>query len=245
MIKVSYQGDHNAVIVVGGNSGIGQALSRLCLQSNIKVIAIDIQEESSLEHPALSYFQADPLVKDELSNLLQSIQVISQNVCGLINLSGTIQYFDTIEKALSTDWDDTFDISFKSCLHSCQVFSNLLKNQKGAAIVNMSSGLAFIGQKKYGPYSAAKAAIVSLTKTLAKELAPNIRVNSIAPGAVNTPFIYGSDGSTRFDLEGYKSRVPTGDIAQPYEIAHVIMYLLSDGANHISGECVHVNGGVG
>jgi len=109
----------------------------------------------------------------------------------------------------------------------------------------MSSGLAFIGQKKYGPYSAAKAAVVSFSKTLAAELAPEIRVNTVAPGAVDTDFIYKEDGSTRFDKEAYKKMVPLGEMAKPEEIGSVILFLLSDGASHMTGQCLHVNGGAG
>ena len=244
MISISYKSGGHAIIIVGGNSGIGQALIQLCLESNIKVLSIDIQKSSPFIDEDVYYFKANPLFKQELQDLISPILKISDSIVGLVNLSGTIKYFDTIEDAKTESWDETYDISFKSCLHSCQVFSSLLKDRLGSAIVNMSSGLAFIGQKNYGPYSAAKAAVVSLTKTLAAELAPNVRVNCIAPGAVDTPFIYGSDKTTRFDLENYRSRVLTGDIARPEEISHVIMYLLSSGASHITGECIHVNGGV-
>jgi len=245
MIRVAYRGSEETVIVVGGNSGIGQAFISLCLTSDIKVISIDIQNDCTVQATDhLTYHTANPLIKSEIEQLVDQIQDSDHNIIGLVNLSGTIRYFNSITDASAEQWDETYDISFKSCLHSCQVFTPLLDKQGGAAIVNMSSGLAFIGQKNYGAYSAAKAAVVSLTKTLAVELGPDVRVNSLAPGAVDTPFIYGSDGKTRFDLKGYRSRVPTGDIATPREIAHVIMYLLSDGASHINGECIHVNGGI-
>lgn len=245
MIKVSYKGDGEAVIIIGGNSGIGLALSEILNRSGVEIISIDIQKESSSPISKLKYFSANPTVKQELQEVKKEMLKTSVKTIGLVNLSGTIAYFGTIENAENEDWNTTYDISFKSCLNSCQVFSSLLRKTSGSAIVNMSSGLAFIGQKNYGPYSAAKAAIVSLTRTLAVELAPNIRVNSLAPGAVDTPFIYKKDGGTRFDFDGYRARIPLGTIATPLEIASVILYLLSNGSSHITGECIHVNGGVG
>ena len=115
----------------------------------------------------------------------------------------------------------------------------------------MSSGLGFGGMKNYAPYSAAKAAIVSLSKTLANELAPTIRVNCVAPGAVQTAFLSGGLGhggkigktAKRVDLAAYKKLVPLGTVATPEEIAAPIMFLLSEGAKHITGETLHVNGG--
>lgn len=246
MIKVSYISEGESVIVVGGNSGIGLALSRICNEYDVDIISVDIQEKSLLEESEkLKYYSANPMSKSDLLNIKRRIVESGIKVNGLVNLSGTIAYFGSIETASSGDWNKTYDVSFKSCLNSCQVFASVLRTSTNAAIVNMSSGLAFIGQENYGPYSAAKAAIVSLTKTLSVELAPDIRVNSLAPGAVDTPFIYKEDGGTRFDLKSYNARVPMGNIAKPSEIAHVILYLLSDGASHITGECIHVNGGVG
>jgi len=70
-------------------------------------------------------------------------------------------------------------------------------------------------------------------------------VNCVAPGAVNTSFLKKEDGTTRVNLDNYKKLVPLGHIAQPLEIAHVIMFLLSDGASHITSECIHINGGAG
>jgi len=232
------------VIVVGGNSGIGLALVDLLKASGIEVISIDIQEDCKRAcSEYVKYFKANPTVKEELVILSGKLDK-GHSITGLVNLSGTIQYFGSILEASDQDWNDTYNISFQSCLNSCQVLAPLLDKSGGGAIVNMSSGLAFVGQNNYGPYSAAKAAVVSLTKTLAAELGPDIRVNSVAPGAVDTPFIYKKDGSTRFDKQKYESMVSLGAIARPEEIAHVIMFLLSDGASHITGECIHVNGGI-
>ena len=243
MIRSEYKATNTSILIVGGNSGIGIALSKLLLSIGATVINIDIQKDAVYPHKQLIYHQADPTSKTELEHIRNQLSDNHVSLYGLVNLSGAIKYFGPVETATLEDWSVTYDISFQSCLNSCQVFISLLDEKAKGSIVNMSSGLAFIGQKNYGPYSAAKAAIVSLTKTLAAELAPSIRVNSVAPGAVDTAFLKKEDGSTRVDLERYKKLVPLGEIAKPVDVANVIMYLLSEGASHITGECIHVNGG--
>ena len=90
-----------------------------------------------------------------------------------------------------------------------------------------------------------------MTKTLASELAPNIRVNAVAPGAVQTAFLSGGLGHegdeglppSRVDLEAYKKIVPLGTVARPEEIAAPILFLLGEGASHMTGQTLHINGG--
>lgn len=246
MIKSQYQATDASVVIVGANSGIGQALIKLLLDTKATVFGIDIQEESKTSPTEqYTYFCANPLVDKDLFTVMKTIEMQTPYINGLVNLSGTISQFKSIASISLEEWNETYDISFRSCFNSCKVFMSLLKAIDNSAIVNMSSGLAFIGQKNYGPYSVAKAAVLSFSKTLAAELAPDIRVNTVAPGAVDTDFIYDKDGSTRFNKEAYLKMVPLGTMAKPKEISSVILFLLSDGASHITGQCLHINGGAG
>ncbi len=246
MIKAQYQAKDCHVVIVGCNSGIGQTLIQALVESGAKVYGIDIQDNCSplVLSPDL-YFKANPMKIKELQQVRDKIKTYTPYINGLVNLSGAIKQFKSIANLDIEDWNETYDISFQSCFNSCKIFGALLQSNKTASIVNMSSGLAFIGQKNYGPYSASKASIISFSKTLAAELAPEIRVNTVAPGAVNTNFIYKEDGSTRFDKELYTKMVPLETIAKPEEISAVILFLLSDGASHMTGQCLHVNGGAG
>ncbi len=244
MIKAIYEATEKSIVIIGTNSGIGQALTKQLLASGGLVFGIDIQDESFIpQSNEYRYFKTDPLSESDLQIVVEKIEKHVAQIDGLVNLSGTIRHFKPIEKMSIEAWNETYDISFKSCFNGCKAFVRLMKNTQ-SAIVNMSSGLAFIGQKNYGPYTTAKAAVVSFSKTLAVELAPNIRVNTIAPGAVDTNFIYKEDGSTRFDKERYVTMVPLGGMAKPDEISSVILFLLSDGSSHITGQCIHVNGGL-
>lgn len=246
MIKSAYLATNANVVVVGANSGIGLALIKQLIDAKATIFGVDIQSKSQIPiSNHYHYFTANPLHQNELDEVVRSIEKQTNQINALVNLSGTINQFKTILTLDTEEWNETYDISFKSCFNSCKAFTPMLKAAVHSTIVNMSSGLAFIGQKNYGPYSAAKAAVVSFSKTLAAELAPEIRVNSIAPGAVDTNFIYKEDGTTRFDKDRYTQMVPLGAIAKAEEISSVILFLLSDGALHITGQCIHVNGGAG
>jgi len=246
MLEVNYSASKNGIVVIGANSGIGLALIEQLLNAKATVFGIDIQNKpqtSTSEY--YTYFRANPLDEKDLLKVVRSIEKQTTQINGLVNLSGAISQFKSIESLSVEEWNETYDISFKSCFNACKVFTPLLKAATNSAIVNMSSGLAFIGQKNYGPYSAAKATIVSFSRTLAAELAPKIRVNTVAPGAVDTNFIYKENGATRFDKEAYIRMTPLGALAKTEEISSVILFLLSDGASHITGQCLHVNGGAG
>ncbi len=244
MIRIKYNSKDTFVVVIGANSGIGMSLCKQLLESNVIVFGVDIQEKTeTIIGENYTYFQANPLDLDEFSNLIEEIKKITPFINGLVNLSGTIHNFKLIEETSLEEWNQTYDISFKSSFNSVKAFVPLLKKAERASIVNMSSGLAFAGQRNYGSYATAKNAIVSFSRTLATELAPSIRVNTVAPGAVDTNFIYTEDGSMRFDKDTYEKIVPLGTIAKPKEISQVILFLLSEGASHITGQSIHINGG--
>ncbi|MEM8763166.1 MAG: SDR family NAD(P)-dependent oxidoreductase [Bacteroidota bacterium] len=244
-MKASYNASGKTYVIVGSNSGIGKALIQLLHESKAQTIGLDIQPEAHQDIKSFlaKYYSARPTHLEELQPAFEAIQENTSSIDGLINLSGTLASFKPFGDMTPEEWNETYDISFKSCYHACKTFLPLLQAHSKGAIVNMSSGLAFGGQQNYGPYTTAKLSVVALTRTLATELAPHIRVNSVAPGAVDTNFIYQEDGSTRFNPEMYKKIAPLGTIATPMEIASVIQFLLSDGASHLTGQCIHINGG--
>lgn len=244
MLKVGYQTSEFNVAVVGSNSDIGHAVIQQLLKSGATVFGMDIQVAGRLDNSAsFKYSKVNPLVQEELEIVAKEISANANALHAIINLSGTVAHFDSFENMTAEQWQLTYDISFKSTYNSCHAFLPLLKKAAQGAIVNMSSGLAFGGQKGYGPYTTAKAAVVALSRTLATELAPKIRVNSVAPGAVDTNFIYQEDGTTRFEKPIYQKITPLGQLAKAEEIASVLLFLLSDGASHITGQCLHINGG--
>lgn len=242
MIEVNYSTDTSGhYVVVGGNGGIGKALVTMLLDCGATVHVVD-PSDSKETHANLHNYPIDATDQEAISDLAMSMKSTVGSIDGLINLAGMIDTFTEVKNFKREDWERIFNVSYYSCLNTCQAFQSMLSNR--GAIVNMSSGLAYGGQKNYGPYSSAKAAINSLTRTLANELAPKIRVNGVAPGAVRTPFIDpNGDGTTRFDLAMYQRMVPQGRVGEADEIAHTIMFLLSNAASHVTGCILDVNGG--
>jgi len=240
MINIKYEATSTSIIIVGSESSIGKALSSLLINAGATVYGIDIGDTDQ-KSPSYHYYKSNPL---EINKLLEiQTQLKDKSISGIVCLSGTIKHFGSVLDLDETQWQEVYDISFKSCYNACKAFAPLLQQSDQASIVNMSSGLAFGGQANYGPYTTAKASINSLSKTLATELAPNIRVNTVAPGAVDTGFIYDDEGNMRFEKDRYLQIVPLKSLATAEEISDLIMFLLSQASSHITGQCVHINGG--
>jgi 3-oxoacyl-[acyl-carrier protein] reductase len=116
-------------------------------------------------------------------------------------------------------------------------------------VVQIGSGLGHFARPGYGPYAIAKAGIAALTRQMALELAPDIRVNTVAPSAVDTAFLRGGTGRSsedaplRLDLNAYEANIPMRRVAVPSDVTGPILFLLSDQARYITGQTLHVNGG--
>lgn len=239
------------LLIVGGCGGIGRAVMKGALDYGLEVAIFDLPRAIDKFPPPSSVrcWEVDAQVKESVVEAMKQLVAEWKQIDFLVNLAGYITSFGPIQTFDVTDWKNMQDGNLYPTLFACQVALPHIK--PGGAIVNMSSGLGFGGRPGYGPYSLAKAGIVSLTKTLASELAPNIRVNAVAPGAVQTAFLSGGLGHEgdeglppkRVDLEAYKRIVPLGTVAQPEEIAAPILFLLGEGASHITGQTLHINGG--
>lgn len=239
------------LLVVGGCGGIGKAVVQAALQQGIAVAVFDLGKSIEAHRPpeTVMAFAADATNKVEMDAAFQKLQKEWGGFDYLVNLAGFMTEFNPISDYSYAGWNEIMKGNLDSTFLACQAAIPLMNN--GGAIVNMSSGLGFVGQASYGAYSASKAAIISLTKTLAKELAPGIRVNAVAPGAVQTAFLSGGlahggneeSPAKRLDVKAYEQVVPLGRIAQPTEVAAPIMFLLSDAASYITGQTLHINGG--
>ncbi len=243
-MKVSYQASSEQYLIVGSNSDIGIELIHTLSLSGAELFGIDIQpkcHDSVVEK--LEYCQVDP--KDESQMEVVANTWLSTNVSlsGIIVLSGAIRVYDRFLNTSKSDWEETYHISFSSAFNACQKFHPLLRADVDTSVVLMSSGLAFGGMKNYGPYSTAKSSVNTLMKTLANEWAPNIRVNSVAPGGIDTKFLKNEKGVHRINKEQYIRIVPQKRLGKPQEVAAVILFLLSESSSHITGQCIHINGG--
>lgn len=242
------------LVITGGCGGIGRALIRAALDNGLLVAVIDLpQVIDSVPLPSeVLIVPADASREDEVRRAFADIGAEWGAIEGLVNLAGFLTAFETVENISFADWQYIADGNLLTTFFPCKYGVPLLRrSEQTSAVVNMTTGISYIGRARYGPYAAAKAAIVSLTKTLAAENAPKIRVNAVAPGAVDTPFLSGgtAHGGTeggkprRVNVEEYLKSVPMGYLARPEEIAEPILFLLSNAARYITGQVLHINGG--
>lgn len=235
------------IIVTGGSRGIGAAIVRTLAKENYNVVlnynksqeaAEKIRKELAEDNIHIEVFKADVSKKDEVKKLIKFTLDKFKNVDVLINNAGIDQikpFMDITED----DWNTMMNVNLNSVFYCTQeVLENMIHNKKGC-IINISSIWGIIGASCEVHYSASKAAVDGMTKALAKELGPsNIRVNSIAPGLINTDM---NKDLTKEDLEEIKKEIPLGRIAEPEEIVKSIRWLIDD--EYISGQVISVNGG--
>lgn len=235
------------VIVTGGSNGIGAAIVKELALKKYNVVlnynkseeaAKKIKEELKEKNINIEIFKADVSNKKQVKELIKFTLNKFKNIDVLINNAGIDQIKPFME-ITEDDWNTMFKVNLNSVFYCTQeVLENMIHNKKGC-IINISSIWGITGASCEVHYSASKAAVDGMTKALAKELGPsNIRVNSIAPGLVNTNM---NAELSEEDLKELKKEIPLGRIAEPKEISKSIEWLIED--EYISGQIISVNGG--
>ena len=234
------------VLVTGASSGIGKATAIECSKMGAKLVITGRNAErlqqtfTQLEGDGHLQFTAELTSGADLLNLVE----ISPQLNGLVLCAGkglTLPFqFCTREK-----FNMVFDVNFFSPVELARLFFKKKKiNNLGSVVVVSSIGGNFSHAVANSVYGASKAALTTIMKYCAKEFAARkIRVNGVNPGMVNTPLIHG-DKITAEQLEIDKARYPLGRYGQPNDIAHGIIYLLSDASSWVTGHSLVIDGGV-
>ena len=235
------------VIVTGGSRGIGAAIVKELAKQGFNVVlnynnseqaAKQIQKELKEQNIRIEIFKADVSKREEIRKLVNFTLDRYTNIDVLINNAG-IDQIKPFMDITDEDWNKLMQVNLNSVFYCSQeVLENMIHNKKGC-IINISSIWGRVGASCEVHYSASKAAIDGLTKALAKEMGPsNIRVNSIAPGIIETDM--NKDLSTE-DLEEITNQIPLGRIAKPEEIVKSIKWLIED--EYVTGQIISVDGG--
>ena len=237
-------------LVTGAGRGIGKAIALAFAGEKAHVVINDICPKDELEK-VVDYIsalevqsmaiQADVSQSDQVEKMIGQVEKTFQRLDILINNAGIIRR-GTIETVTEEDWDQVIRINLKGTFNCCKAAVAIMKRQRMGKIINVSSIAGKMGDITSAPgYGPSKAAIDSLTKTLARQLAPyGINVNAVAPHAIETEM------SAEWSEEKRKSiieAIPLKRLGTPEDVAQAVLFLASDKANFITGEILDVNGG--
>lgn len=237
------------VVVTGGCRGIGKAIVEAFLLEGAIVYAWDyvvpVPEKSFIENVELwqnlNVMQVDVSCSDSINYVAHKVLEEAGKVDILVNNAG-ITRDNLILRMTETDWDSVLDTNLKGAFLCTKALVRAMMSQRWGRVINISSVVGLIGNAGQSNYSASKAGIIGLTKSLAKELASrNILVNAVAPGYVKTAM---TEKLTPEQKEMFLKNIPLRREAEPEDIAKVVLFLASDDASYITGQVINVDGGL-
>lgn len=236
-------------LVTGAATGIGRATALLFAQAGARV-AVNHLGQSERAQAVVDQIihsggkalpiEADVSEASEVQRLCALTSVAFGTIDVLVNNAGIIQekpFLHTTE----AEWDRMIDTDLKSVFLVCRAALPGMVAQGNGAIVNIASDLGILGRAQYAPYCAAKAGVIGLTRSLAREFSPAIRVNAIAPGPVNTAMV--SLQSMSAESIEKELDIPLHRFADPEEIAATALFLASDQSRFFCGQVLGPNGG--
>lgn len=238
------------VAVIGGCGGMGRVLVQALLDTGVEVAVMDLPA-SLAEHAPPTQALALELDGSQASSVTAAFAALAQRwpaLHGMVNLAGFFKGYERLQHLPVEVFDEVVAGNLRCHFLCAQAALPLLHAAGRASLVQVASTLALDVVKRYAHYSAAKAGIVALTKGLARENAPAVRVNAIAPGLTQTAFLQGGTGRERI-FEGipeqaYAGQVPMKRMAQPADMCGPLMFLLGPASGFINGETLIVDGGV-
>jgi NAD(P)-dependent dehydrogenase (short-subunit alcohol dehydrogenase family) len=230
-------------IVTGGASGIGAATARRLAAEGAGVVVADIQDELG-ERLVSEIGDAAVYRRCDVASFAdwQALADVTLERFGRLDCVHNNAYADAVgptHELTEADWQRVLDVCVTQVLFSVKTCIGHLTQSRGA-IVNTSSVHALIGNAHYAAYDAAKGAVSSLTRTLAVEYGPNVRVNAVLPGGILTP---AWDPYPAEAQEQLARQTCLGRIGLPEEIAGAVAFLFSDDASYITGQNIVVDGG--
>ena len=236
-------------VVTGGTRGIGLAIARLLADDGASVVVSgrdpDRLERAAKELEALGSsalaVPADATKREDADRLVEAARERFGRIDVLVNNAG-ITRDQLLVRMKDDDWDQVMETNLRGVFLMTRAVGKVMMRQKSGRMINISSTAGAMGNPGQVNYSAAKAGVIGLSKAAARELAHwNILVNAVAPGLVETDMTATISAEAR---EGLIQQVPLKRMGTAREVAEVVRFLAGDGAGYITGQVIHVNGGL-
>lgn len=240
-------------LVTGASRGIGSAIAGVLAEHGATVVLssrkqadLDAEAERiNAAHPekavAIAAHAGRP---EELERLVKGVMDRFSRIDILVNNAGTNPYMGPVLDADLAAWDKTFEVNVRGMFVLTKLVYEASMEAHGGAIVNIASIGGLRPGIGLGVYNVTKAAVIMLTRQLAREIGGKVRVNAVAPGLVKTRFAEALWGNEAI-LERVLGQNPMGRIGQPEEVAGAVLFLVSDAASYVNGEVLVVDGGGG
>ena len=237
-------------IITGANSGIGHECALTFIAEGAMVAGVDINTGSmaGLAEAAEKYgtrfeaFQCDVRSEESVMGVVDAVaERFGGRIDIMLNVAG-ITVDSPITRTDKSVFDRVIDVNAGGTFNFCKHVARYMKRQRSGSIVNTSSVTAQFGTQMGTPYSASKAAILGITRSLAMELAPwNVRVNAVAPGFIATDM---TDAMPEAARTATLAQIPAGHLGEPEDVAHAVAFLVSDESAYITGQVIAIDGGM-
>jgi 3-oxoacyl-[acyl-carrier protein] reductase len=246
-MKVSL--DARVAIVTGAATGIGRATAKMLARAGARVAVNHHGQDAQAEAVCREIGDAggkalafDFDVSDTAAFAAATAAILARwgRIDILVNNAGVLldkPFLDTTD----ADWRRIMDVDLTGVFVGCRAVLPVMLQARQGAIVNVASELGIIGRAHFAPYCAAKAGVIGLTRSLAREFAPLVRINTVAPGPVDTAMV--SPEQMSAEAIALETAIPAGRLGTPEEIASAIVFLASDHASFFHGQTVSPNGG--
>ena len=241
---------NKTALVTGASRGIGRATAIELAKAGAKV-AVNYAGNRAAAEEVVAQIQAAGgqafMVQADVGDaaavdaMVKSVVEQFGSIDILVNNAG-ITRDNLIMRMKEEDWDAVIHTNLKGIFNCTKVVTKLMMKQRYGRIVNMTSVVGVIGNAGQSNYAAAKAGVIGFTKSMAKELASrNITVNAVAPGYISTDMTADLPDQAKADLQ---SQIPLQRLGNPADVASAVLFLVSPGADYITGQTLHVDGGM-